>query len=239
MPASDARLAPYKIVDITSPLRHGMPVWLGDPPVRFDPWSEQRGTHSARVTRVTFGTHTGTHVDAPAHLLPQGASVDQLPLASMVGPCLVVEIASWPVVSKGDLETLGLPESCSRLLMRTRASDSGSSVPSVSEMADAGLTIEAAEWLVSRGMVLVGIDCPSIEAIPGSAGPSAANLPVHRVLLAAGVIVVEGLQLSGVMPGAYQFVCLPLSLVGLDGSPARAILIRGNIGATGADLIVG
>jgi arylformamidase len=164
-------------------------------------------------------------------VLPEGATVDQLPLVAMVGPCLVVQTDAWPAVSASDLESLGIPRACSRLLIRTRASRQRQH--EASNSGSAGLTIGAADWLVARGVALVGIDCPSIESEVEATQGKADSLPVHRRLLAAGIVVVEGLQLKHAGPGAYLLVCLPLKLEGLDGAPVRAILLSGAPGAPG------
>jgi arylformamidase len=159
-------------------VRTAMPVYPGDPEVRLERVSE-----SPAISRLDFGVHTGTHVDAPLHFLEGGAGTEELRLDVLVGPCEVVDGA-------------GVAE---RVLIKGAAALDGA----------------AAQELVDRGVRLVGVDQMSVG-----------DENAHRVLLGAGVVVVEGLDLSGVEPGVYELYCLPLKLVGSDGAPARAILVR-------------
>ena len=167
-----------EIFDVSVPVRTGMPVYPGDPEVRLERVSD----HPA-ISRLDFGVHSGTHVDAPLHFLEGGAATEELRLEVLVGPCEVVE-------------GTGVAE---RVLVKGASGFDGA----------------AAQKLVEEGVRLVGVDRMSV----GDEG-------AHRVLLGAGVVVVEGLDLSGVEPGPYELYCLPLRLVGSDGAPARAILIR-------------
>ena len=204
------------IIDISIPIGPDTPVWPGDPPVLIEPVARVADGDAADVSRLALGTHTGTHVDPPAHFLPGTPTVDALPLDVLVGPAVVAGFPAGPI--DGDaLETGAVAEGTIRLLLKT-AGDSGV------------LTPDGARWLVERGVRLVGADTLSIE--PGTEGhgfrgcPPEEQYPVHRILLGAGVVIVEGLDLSAVEPGPYQFVCLPLRIAGGDGAPARAVLIR-------------
>jgi len=191
------------IIDITRPISAAMAVWPGDPPVEVEPVARLAAGDPAAVSRLSLGTHTGTHVDPPAHFVPNGATVDELPLDVLVGPAVVVDIAAvglddadrlWEVVG-------GHP----RVLLKTGA-------------ADGVVTPEVARRLVDGGLRLVGVDTASIE-------PETEEYPVHRLLLAAGVVIVEGLDLATVTPGEYHLVCLPLRIASGDGAPARAVLL--------------
>jgi arylformamidase len=159
----------------------------------------------ADVSRLVLGTHAGTHVDPPSHFFPGGATVDALALDVLVGPVIVADLTAAGTVGRAALESLSLPDGTTRLLLKTER-DSGA------------LTGDGAQWLVDRGVVLVGADTLSIE-------PETDAYPVHRILLGAGVVIVEALDLTGVAPGSYQLVCLPLRIAGGDGAPARAVLI--------------
>ncbi|HZQ88322.1 MAG TPA: cyclase family protein [Acidimicrobiales bacterium] len=170
-----------RIIDITRPLRGDMEVYPGDPPVSIT--SMVLG--GARVSALQFGSHTGTHVDAPLHFVDGGYGVDELPLDALVGPAVV----SREVVP------------AERLLLL-----------------DGNLSVDDAQMLVDNGLRLVGTDRITIEEEGG-------EHPVHKLLLAAGVVILETLDLSAVEPGTYQLVCLPLKIEGCDGAPARAILI--------------
>jgi arylformamidase len=167
-----------EIFDVSIPVRSGMPVYPGDPEVRLERVSE-----SPAVSRLDFGVHTGTHVDAPLHFIEGGAGTEELRLELLVGPCEVVDGA-------------GLAE---RVLIKGASALDGGT----------------ARELVDQGVRLVGVDRMSVG-----------DEEAHRVLLGAGVVVVECLDLGGVEPGSYELYCLPLRLVGSDGAPARAILVR-------------
>ena len=193
------------IIDISRPIGPDTPVWPGDPPVVVEPVARLEAGDPAEVSRLALGTHTGTHVDPPAHFIPGGATVDTLALDVLVGPAVVADFTVAGPVDPPALEALSLPDGTTRLLLKTGA-DTGA------------LTADGAQWLVDRGMSLVGADTLSIE-------PETDNYPVHRTLLGAGVVIVEALDLSSVTPGSYQLVCLPLRIAGGDGAPARAVLI--------------
>ncbi len=200
--------------EITAALRAGMPVFPGDP--LFEA-SAVGGDSPFAVTRLCLGSHTGTHVDAPSHLIPGGRSVDQIPLDTLLGSCLVIDLAGHPgSVDARELKRVGLKGHC-RVLLRTVASPAGecgkgTEVP-------APLTLDGARFLVEHGVRLVGIDAPTIEDPEGDGS-------VHRALLEADVVILEGIDLSAVERGEYELLCLPLRLAGGDGAPCRAVLRR-------------
>jgi arylformamidase len=199
------------IIDISRPIGPDTPVWPGDPPVVVERVARVEAGDPADVSRLQLGTHTGTHVDPPAHFLPGGVTVDELPLDVLVGPAVVADLTGVPSIGPGVLEGLGLPTGTVRLLLKTgrEAAD---------RAADGLLSADGARWLVDRGVLLVGADTLSVEAATDA-------YPVHRLLLGAGVVLVEGLDLGSVTPGPYQLVCLPLRITGGDGAPARAVLM--------------
>ncbi len=207
-----------KIHDISLPVSESLAVWPGDPPVRItQPAHIDRGDQYT-VSRLEIGAHIGTHVDAPAHFVRGGAEVDHLALDLLVGPARVVHVPEAGSLTRQVLEGLSIPPGTQRLLFRTRNSEHWSGDGSFREEY-VGLTNAGARWLVGRGVRLVGIDYLSIS-------PWNDLLTPHQTLLGAGVVVVEGLDLSGITPGVYQLVCLPLKLEGVEGAPARAILIE-------------
>jgi arylformamidase len=192
------------IIDISRPIGPDTPVWPGDPPVIVEPVARVEDGDPAAVSRLALGTHTGTHVDPPAHFFPGELAVDALPLDVLVGPAVVADLPAGPL-DRATFESLRLSDDPARLLLKT-GGQSGA------------LTPDGAQWLVDRGIRLVGADTLSIE-------PESTEYRVHRILLGAGVVIVEGLDLSAVSPGPYQLVCLPLRVVDGDGAPARAVLI--------------
>jgi arylformamidase len=213
------------IIDISRPIGPDTPVWPGDPPVVVEPVARVAAGDPADVSRLALGTHTGTHVDPPAHFLPGGATVDALPLDVLVGPSVVADFSASPgPIDARRLDSLVLPAGTTRLLLRT-ALGAGPGPGMVG-----ALTADGAGWLVERGVRLVGADTLSIEPAadgPGVPGcPPEEQYPVHHILLGAGVVIVEGLDLSAAAAGPYQLVCLPLRITGGDGAPARAVLIR-------------
>jgi arylformamidase len=208
-----------QIHDVTRPIFNQMPVWPGDPPVIIERVSGEPGDDAA-ISSLKLSTHTGTHVDAPAHFIPAGETVDRLHLDLLLGPAWVVYLEAPAPISAAALEAASIPEGVERLLIRTQNSEpTGLERPGFDEDFVA-LTRDAAMWVASRGFRLVGIDGPGI----GLYGQE--STPVHQILLGAGVIPLEGLNLAEIEPGAYDLVCLPLRIEDGDGAPARVLLIR-------------
>jgi arylformamidase len=205
-----------RIYDITRTLRPGMATWPGEPGPELTLIKEMVAGHPADVSHLALGVHTGTHVDAPRHFIPGGAGVESLPLTTLIGPARVVSIADDRAIRVDELERAGL-DGIERVLFRTRNSDEWSDAVFKEDFVY--LEPDAAQWLASRGTRLVGVDYLSVESF------AAAEPLTHRTLLAAGVVIVEGLDLREVPPGDYDLTCLPLKLAGADGAPARAVLI--------------
>lgn len=209
---------PGRIHDVSRPLRHGGVIYPGDPEIRFRAHSSIDRGDPANVTALALGSHSGTHVDAPSHFLPGGNPVDRIPLDRLIGPAAVldlpVELAS---VGAADLARHDL-RGHRRVLLRTRNSAAAAGTGFSRDYC--ALTADGAEYLIHLGVELVGIDALSIEAF------GSVDFAVHHLLLGRGVVIVEGLDLSSISAGVYQLVCLPLRLQGLDGAPARAVLIE-------------
>ncbi len=203
-----------RIHDVTVPIVPGMAVYPGDPPFALERL-HRRPDSPFETSRLTLSTHTGTHVDAPAHFIPGGATVDQLPLEILLGKARVVELLALEKIERSDLEALDLRDDL-RVLLKTRMSPLMQK-PGFHED-HVYLTQDAAAYLAQAGIKLVGFDYLSIER------PGSAEFPAHRALLGAGVVVVEGLDLSEVEPGEYEMACLPLRVAGGDGAPARVVL---------------
>jgi arylformamidase len=194
-----------------------MVVYEGDPGVEVAPRLEIARGDTANVSLLSMGSHTGTHVDAPVHFIEGGATVEALPLDVLIGPALVAEVGCERLIGRRDLEAMPL-DGQSRLLLKTRNSALWAAGDFSRDFV--ALDLEGARHLTERGLRLIGIDYLSIEAFhsPGH--------PVHRHLLGAGVVILEGLDLSRVAPGVYELVCLPLPVRGIDGAPCRAVLRR-------------
>ena len=205
-----------RAIDVSMPLFEGMPAFPGDPPFASEAVlrTEQGGPYN--LSRLSLGSHAGTHVDPPSHFVAGGVSADRLDLETLNGPCVVLEVgAQGRAVLLGDLDRI--PQGTPRVLLRT--SNSARWARRLEFFDDfVALDPDGALRLVERGVRLVGIDALSIET------DMSGRFPVHRELLGRGVVILEGLLLHGVAPGPYDLACLPLAVRDGDGGPARAIL---------------
>ncbi|TLN26008.1 cyclase family protein [bacterium] len=211
-----------KYIDISVAIRPDLPVWSGDPAVSVYRASSIAAGDEANITRLDMGAHTATHVDAPLHFLDGRRSVDQLDLEVLIGSVWVAAFDVPGEISVADLEQAGIPAGTVRLLLKTRNSRLWSEKPSTFDTEFVGLSLEGARWLVEHGVRLVGIDYLGVERYDSVLR----GAPVHRTLLDAEVILLEGLNLSAVQPGAHQLICLPVIIQGADGAPCRAVLLQ-------------
>jgi arylformamidase len=207
-----------RFYDISVPVRTGGLVYPGNPEIVIEAQQAISKGAGANVSRITFGSHTGTHVDAAKHFFDDGQTVDEISLERFIGPALVIAVDdSLMSVSARDLESHELGQH-TRVLIRTRNS---SFLHEPDFHRDyTYLAPDGAEYLVSRGVQLVGVDYLSIEQFRSG------HHRTHRTLLENSVVIVEGLNLRDIVPREYELVCLPLRLEGLDGAPARAVLIE-------------
>jgi arylformamidase len=200
-------------IDISRTIADGAPVYPGDTPPAIGPRCQLSRGDPYNILEFRFSGHVLTHVDAPRHFLPGGAAMDELPPERFMGPAEVIEV-DGPAV-----EPEHVPQAAAglNLLFKTRNSSRLNS-PEF----DAGyvyISAAAAETIVERGANLVGIDYLSIDRYGDE------TYPAHHTLLGAGIVVLEGIDLSGVEAGRYTLVALPLKISGGDGSPVRAVLI--------------
>jgi arylformamidase len=202
------------LIDISMPLADGMVHWPGDPPPRITRLADVGDGDACTLTALSMSAHTGTHVDAPRHYLRGGRTVDDMPLAGLLGSARVIEIADAQEVTVQELLGQRIRRG-DRVLLKTRNSLLANN-PRRLTGDYVALAPEAARWLVERSVASVGIDGLSVDP-PGSSD-------AHVALLAAGVWIIEGLRLAGVAAGRYELICLPLRLAGAEGSPARAVL---------------
>lgn len=211
-----------RIYDVTVPITETMPVWPGDPRVRIERTSTLQGGDEANVSYLHLGSHTGTHVDAPYHFIAQGLTVDRLPLDVLVGPALVIDLEhlEGTTIDVFDLAEVHFARNTTRILLKTENSHLWETRQTEFEREYVHLGPKAAEWLVKRGIRLVGVDYLSVEAL------NADGHRVHHTLLGAGIVIVEGLNLSRVPAGPCQVICLPLKIEGGDGAPARVLVTR-------------
>jgi arylformamidase len=208
------------IYDISLTISPTLPIWPGDPALELEQIeSMDKGAH-ANVTRMSSAVHIGTHVDAPHHFLNNGRTVENLPLDILTGPCYVTQLPDGvDAITSEVLDRSEISAEMKRVLFGTRNSHLWAKSEAKFQTDFIAITEDGAQWLVERGIQLVGVDYLSVA-------PYGDSVPTHTVLLEAGVVVVEGLNLSNVMRGFYDLYCLPLKIAGSDGAPARAILIQ-------------
>lgn len=206
-------------LDITLPFSDQLAVWPGDPPVTVS-----RSTGISTVSELRMSSHVGTHVDAPAHFMPQGETVDLLPLDVLIGPAWAAHIQRAGLVTAELLDRCRIPAGVERLLLRT-----DNSLPKHKIRAIQGkprpfdknyiaLDPTAGGWLLEKRIRLVGIDGPSVDPFGSE------DFVMHHMLLANKVVIIENLMLTDVRPGDYRLICLPLRYEGGDGAPARVVL---------------
>jgi arylformamidase len=205
------------IYDISVPVATGGLVYPGNPEIVIAPQQQVSKGASANVSSIAFGSHTGTHVDAMKHLFDDGTPVDALPLDVLMGPCVLIAMAD-DVMSVGEKELRAHQLSgAQRVLIRTRNSGFIGNREFVRDYTY--IAPDGAAYLASLGVKLVGVDYLSIEQFHSG------HHMTHRTLLERGIVIVEGLDLSAPPAGTYDLRVLPLRLTGLDGAPARAVLV--------------
>jgi arylformamidase len=202
---------PYlmKIIDVTRPLAKGMLVYPGDVVPSFS--QEDHGRYL--ISDLHLSSHTGTHIDAPVHYLKSGDTIDTVPLINLIGDCRVIDVSDAGSLITAD-HLRNRIDGATKILLKTRFSGKDSFTTDYPSLA-----IDAACLLAVSGIECVGIDSPSIESFDCDGS-------VHRTLLGNGCLIIELLDLTAVPEGNYQMTALPLRLAGLDGSPARVILMQ-------------
>ncbi len=196
-----------KVIDISRTIHPDMEMYPGDTGPQITKVSGLDGGDSYNISRITLGTHTGTHVDPPLHLIRGGAGIDRLPMNTLVGNARVLDLSSINrPIEAGDIGPLEAGEII--LLKGGRSASCG-----------AYLTAACARYLVDIGIKTIGTNAISIGTLDE-------EYEVHHTLLNAGVVVIEGLKMTDVEAGDYFLVCLPLKIANGDGGPARAVLIK-------------
>ncbi|AFU57577.1 putative cyclase family protein [Candidatus Nitrososphaera gargensis Ga9.2] len=199
-----------RIHDLTRTISEDMQVYPGDPRPKFEPHVTIKEDGKANVTRITLGSHTGTHVDAPWHFLQDGNGIDMEPLDKFVGEAAIIDASGKSSITAGDFSCNDI-RSGDIVLIHTGTGDRPTDF--------AYLDVSAAKWITEHGVRCVGIDTPSVEKY------GVKDAPVHKMLLASNIGIIENLVNLEQFAGSRMFfVCLPLPLKGIDGSPARAVL---------------
>jgi arylformamidase len=201
-----------KLIDVTVPIRNGMPVYDNNPGVTLERARSIADGDAVNISRLDVGVHTGTHVDAPVHFIEGGAGTETIDPEILIGDAHVVDATGLDQDIDGDaLATLDLPAGATRLIFKTPNSE----LWNLDHFTRGFIRFveSGARPLVEAGVRLVGIDYLSV----GDEG-------AHKEFLSNGVVPLEGLDLRAVEPGPYRLYCLPLKLVGSDGAPARVLL---------------
>jgi arylformamidase len=211
-----ARRMENRWIDISVPLRGGLVHWPGDPPVEIERVRDMERGDSSNLSAISMSLHAGTHMDAPRHFIRSGHGIDRMPLTATVGLARVIEIRDRESIKVQEILPHRL-RAGERILFKTE--NSARCWKTDSFVTDfVHLSTEAAAFLAERRVATVGIDYLSVGGYHDD------GAAVHRTLLAAGVWIIEGLDLSRAGAGSYDLICLPLRVVGSDGAPARAIV---------------
>jgi arylformamidase len=203
-------------LDISAPLRNGMVAWPGDVPFQRTSTLEIAKGDPCNLSEISTTAHIGTHMDAPCHYLDGAAGMESMPIEAAIGRARVIEIRDPEVIRTSELEPHHLAKG-ERVLFKTGNSERCWNTDHFQEKY-IYISPETARYLAERGVQTVGVDYLSVG------GFESGGAETHRILLQAGIWIIEGLILKDVKPGDYELVCLPLKIIGGDGAPARAVL---------------
>jgi arylformamidase len=207
-----------RVYDVTLTISPDLPTWPGDPKLGLERVEKIEDGGQSNVTWLSMSAHMGTHVDAPYHYLSDGMTIEKMAIKALIGRAYVLHLPDVDRITPEIIEEASIPPRTRRVLFRTRNSEFWARKELDFQRDYVAITAEGAEYLVDKGVKLVGIDYLSIA-------PFEHTRLTHEIFLNAGVIIVEGLDLSGVAQGRYTLYCLPLKLSGADAAPARAVLI--------------
>jgi arylformamidase len=217
-----------KIIDLSLPIEEGMMTF----PTHWHPVVEitilgRHGIEGRETRKIVLGTHVGTHADAPRHFIPNGGTIDNVPLDVLIGPATVVDFtgcAPLQEITVASLKQKLNNQVPGRLILRTGWSDYFGNLKFYNEYPF--LSEEAAQWLVEQGVRLIAMDTPSPDNPAHSRG-TPKDSPNHKVLLGAQVVLVEYLSnLKSITTPEVELIVLPLKLKGCDGSPVRCVAIE-------------
>jgi len=206
-----------RVWDVSVPNRPDMHFYPGDPTLEQTQVRAIKRGDAANLTHLSLGAHTGTHVDAPAHFIDGAPTLERVPLDRMVGPAQVLDLRGLAAIDAAALRRHQI-HSGDIVLFRTDNSERWAKPGFQKDFTY--VTLDGAEHLVERGIKTIGMDYLSIEQF------GSRDFAVHKLLLGKGIFVIEGLDLREIAAGPYLLSCLPLKLEGVDGAPARAVLMR-------------
>lgn len=205
-----------KIYDVTVTISNGIVTYPGDPEAIIK-HKKIAGSASVNVSSLSLSAHVGTHVDSPYHYFDEGKSVEEFPPEILVGPCLVCDMGDADQITRSSLEKLPI-DKYRRVLLKTKNSLLWKNPEHKFIEDHVHITADAAEYLASFDITIVGIDYLSIDSYHDK------NSPAHNILLKKGLLLIEGLNLLNIPPGPYELICAPLKIKNSDGSPARVFL---------------
>ena len=203
-------------IDITYPISSRLPKWHGS--IGFEvKWHMQMPSDTNNLSSFTIDSHLGTHLDAPLHFIHKSKAIHEMDLNKLIGKTYVVEIRGLKSITATDLDNANIPANCTKLLLKTDNQFYWEQGLTEFQEDFSSIDVTGAQWVIDRGIHLIGIDYLSIQRFHD--GPE-----THQVLLQNEVVIVETLNLEQVETGWYDLICLPLKVEGLEGSPVRAIL---------------
>lgn len=203
-------------IDVTVTIRSGMVHWPGDPEIEVTRKMDMEKGDVCNVSRLSIGSHTGTHMDAPLHFIRNGKSLDRMPLDATMGPARVLEIRHREAVTVEEIRGKRI-RAGERILFKTRNSRRSWKTDRFDEDF-IYVSKEAAAFLAEKKVKTVGIDYLSVGGFKKD------GVETHHALLGAGIWVVEGMNLAKIRPGNYEMICLPMKVLNSDGAPSRALL---------------
>lgn len=204
-------------VDVSVDLTPELPTWPTSPGHSRSVILSRANGDDANATQITMDVHTGTHIDAPRHFIDGGRTLEEIDLARLLGDAYVAHVPVGGAIEPDDLEAAGIPEGVSRLLLKTGNSAIDDLYRSPFREDYAALSPAGAEWVVARGVDVIGIDYLSIQRFHDP--PDA-----HVTILGAGLVIIEGLDLTPIEPGWHDMICMPILLTGAEAAPARVAL---------------
>ncbi|HLR03084.1 MAG TPA: arylformamidase [Virgibacillus sp.] len=200
-------------IDISQPLNRNLAHWPEDTPFQYETPITKEMSGSVNIGQMTTSTHIGTHVDAPFHFSNDGKRILDLDINRYIGHCKVVDLSEFRIIDEKALKSKNIPY-VERLLIKTALPNDPTRFPD--EVAF--ITPDAAAYMNTIGVKLVGVDTPSVDAI------NSKELAGHHALHKQDIYILENVMLDGIEEGGYELVALPLALEEADGSPVRAVI---------------
>ena len=201
-------------IDITQTMKNGMPNWPGDTPFSFEVGLTKQQTGSVNIGRITTSLHSGTHADAPFHFDSDAQTIEQLDVNVYIGDCYIVDCRAEREITAEMLAPIDF-QNAKRVIFKT--------IECIAEAFPTNISViapDVAPFLKERGVVLLGIDNPSVDPLDSK------EVSAHHALYENGIHILEGLDLSHITQGLYELIALPLKIEGADGAPVRAVVRR-------------